>query len=76
MQYKVVLLDLRIPGVSGLELLETVRDKNPGVIIITGYASIETAVETARTGAIDYLPKPFTPGEIRDVTDKAFRFAA
>jgi len=76
--YKLVLLDLKIPQVKGLELLEAVRDKNPEakVIIITGYASIETAVETARMGAIDYLPKPFTPKEIRNVTEKAFRLAA
>ena len=76
--YKLVLLDLKIPGVKGLELLEAVRDKNPAtkVIIITGYASIETAVEGAKKGAIDYLPKPFTPDEIRGVTERAFRLAA
>jgi CheY-like chemotaxis protein len=76
--YKLVLLDLKIPGVKGLELLKAVRDKNPEakVIIITGYASIETAVESARQGAIDYLPKPFTPDEIRTVTEKAFSLAA
>ena len=76
--YRLVLLDLKIPGVRGLELLKAVRDKNPAtnVIIITGYASIETAVESARQGAVDYLPKPFTPDEIRMVTDNAFRLAA
>ena len=76
--YNLILLDLKIPGVKGLELLKVVRDKNPKarVIIITGYASIETAVESARQGAIDYLPKPFTPDEIRSVTDNAFRLAA
>jgi CheY-like chemotaxis protein len=76
--YKLVLLDLRIPGVRGLELLTALRDQNPEtkVIIITGYASIETAVEAARLGAIDYLAKPFTPDEIRDATAKAFRLAA
>jgi DNA-binding response OmpR family regulator len=76
--YKLVLLDLKIPGVKGLELLNAVHDKNPEakVIIITGYASIETAVESARQGAIDYLPKPFTPDEIRAVTENAFRLAA
>jgi DNA-binding NtrC family response regulator len=46
------------------------------VIIITGYASIETAVESARLGAMDYLQKPFTPDEIRTVTDQAFKLAA
>jgi DNA-binding response OmpR family regulator len=76
--YPLVLLDLRVPGVKGLELLKALRDQNPEskVIIITGYASIETAVEAARLGAIDYLAKPFTPDEIRDATDKAFRLAA
>ena len=76
--YKLVLLDLKIPGVTGLELLQAIREKRPEtmVIIVTGYASIETAVETARIGAVDYLAKPFTPAEIRDVTEKAFRLAA
>ncbi|MFO7560441.1 MAG: response regulator [Desulfobacterales bacterium] len=76
--YKLILLDLRIPGVKGLELLSTISEKHPKtkVIIITGYASIETAVEAARIGAIDYLAKPFTPDEIRGVTEKAFKLAA
>jgi DNA-binding NtrC family response regulator len=46
------------------------------VIIITGYASIETAIETARIGAIDYLPKPFTPDELRNVAERAYTLAA
>ncbi|MGA6925224.1 MAG: response regulator [Desulfosarcina sp.] len=77
-QYKLVLLDLRIPGVKGLELLEAIMEKNPDakVIMITGYASIETAVEAARMGAVDYLPKPFTPDEIRSATERAFQIAA
>ena len=76
--YSLILLDLRIPGVKGLELLKAVHDTRPEakVIIITGYASIETAVETARMGAVDYLNKPFTPDEIRNATDNALRFAA
>ena len=76
--YSLVLLDLRIPGVKGLELLEAIVDKNPDakVIMITGYASIETAVEAARIGAVDYLPKPFTPDEIRSATERAFKIAA
>jgi len=76
--YLIVLLDLKIPGVKGLELLEAVRDKNPAtrVIIITGYASIETAVESARLGAVGYLPKPFTPDEMRNATDQALQLAA
>jgi DNA-binding response OmpR family regulator len=76
--YKLILLDLKIPGVKGLELLAAIRDQQPEakVIIITGYASIETAVEAARMGAVDYLPKPFTPKEVRGATEKAFRLAA
>jgi len=76
--YALVVLDLKIPEVKGLELLKAIHDKRPEtmVIIITGYASIETAVEASRMGAVDYLPKPFTPEEIRNATEKAFRFAA
>lgn len=76
--YKVILLDLKIPGVNGLELLAAIREKSPDsrVIIITGYATIETAKETARLGAVDYLAKPFTPEEIRISTENAFRYAA
>ncbi len=76
--YKLVLLDLRIPGVSGLELLSAIAEKQPDarVIIITGYASIETAINTARIGAVDYLPKPFTPDELRHVTQRAYALAA
>ncbi|HSO60066.1 MAG TPA: response regulator [Desulfobacterales bacterium] len=76
--YALVLLDLKIPGVNGLELLAAIREQQPTakVIIITGYASIETAVAGARMGAIDYLPKPFTPEEIRHATENAFRLAA
>lgn len=70
--YTLVLLDLKVPGVKGFELLESVRQHQPAakVIMITGYASIETAVTAARMGVIDYLPKPFTPDEIRGATDR------
>ena len=76
--YRLVLLDLKIPGVKGLELLRAIREKRPEslVIIITGYASLETAKETARLGAVAYLPKPFTPNEIREVTESAVQLAA
>ncbi len=76
--YKLVLLDLRMPGVSGLELLKAISQVQPHarVIIITGYASIETAIETARIGAVDYLPKPFTPDELRNVAERAYTLAA
>jgi len=77
-RYALVLLDLRIPDVKGLELLTAIRARNERtkVIIITGYASVETAVECARLGAVDYLPKPFTPAEIRTAAESAFQLAA
>lgn len=76
--YALILLDLKIPGVRGLELLQHVSEKQPNakVIMITGYASIETAKEAARMGAVEYLPKPFTPDEIRGATERAFKLAA
>jgi len=76
--YELVLLDLKIPGVQGMELLRAIKDKRPEtkVIIITGYASIESAKESARLGIVDYLHKPFTPDEIRNAAENALTAAA
>ena len=76
--YALILLDLKIPGVRGLELLQYIGEKQPRakVIMITGYASVETAKEAARMGIVEYLPKPFTPDEIRGATQRAFKLAA
>jgi DNA-binding NtrC family response regulator len=76
--YSLVILDLKMPGVKGLELLAAIRERQPAarVIIVTGYASIDTAVEGARLGAVGYVPKPFTPEELRLATDNAVRLAA
>lgn len=76
--YPVIMLDLKMPGVKGLELLKSIRERRPEsmVVIVTGYASIETAVETARMGAVGYLAKPFTPDEIRFAAENAVRLAA
>jgi len=76
--YRLVLLDLKMPGVKGLELLKAIRDIRPNamLVIITGYASIESAVESARMGAVDFLAKPFTPDEIRHAAENAIRLAA
>ncbi|MDY6953950.1 MAG: response regulator [Thermodesulfobacteriota bacterium] len=73
-----ILLDMKIPGVKGLDLLETIREENPTVpvIMITGYATVETAVESIKLGAIDYVPKPFTPDELHEAVERAFRRAA
>lgn len=62
-----VLIDLKMPGISGLDVLEKVKkiDSNIIPIVITGYATIESAVEAMKRGAYDILHKPFTPGELR-----------
>lgn len=71
--YQVVLADIKMPGMDGIELLQRIKKINPQieVIMITGYATIETAVRSMREGAYDYLPKPFTPEELRMLVKKA-----
>ena len=71
--FHVVLLDLKLPGVEGMVVLSRIKKENPEtpVIIITGYASIESAVEAVKRGASDYLPKPFTPEQLRVIVKKA-----
>ncbi len=61
--YDLVLVDLMMPGIGGLDLIRKVHDIDPEIIVvvITGYATIETAVESTKRGAYDYLPKPFAP---------------
>jgi len=70
--FDVALVDLRLGGESGLELLESLRDQSPrlAVVLITAHASIDTAVEAMRRGALDYLPKPFTPAQVRAVLER------
>jgi DNA-binding NtrC family response regulator len=62
----VVLLDLRLPDIDGLEVLKIIREKNVGVdvIILTGHGSIDTAIEAIRMGAFDYVSKPCPLGEL------------
>ena len=62
-----VLVDLKMPGVCGMEVLKKIRDIDPNIIavVITGFATIDSAVESMKEGAYDFLPKPFTPDELR-----------
>jgi NtrC-family two-component system response regulator AlgB len=67
--YDVVLLDLKLSQESGLDVLEEILRLSPqvAVVMVTAYASVETAVEAMRRGAFDYLPKPCTPDQVRQV---------
>lgn len=68
-----ILLDLMMPGMSGMEVLEQVQalDGTLPVIIITGYATVESAVEAMKKGAYDFIAKPFTPDQLRIVVKRA-----
>jgi two-component system NtrC family response regulator len=65
-EWDVILLDLMIPDLSGLEVLAQIHRVRPdqAVIIITGFATIQTSIEAIKQGAFDYIPKPFTPEEL------------
>jgi DNA-binding NtrC family response regulator len=65
--YDVAVVDLKLPQMTGIELLRALRKLDPdiAVIVVTGYATVETAVEAMKDGAADYLQKPFTPDELR-----------
>lgn len=71
--FNVVVADLKMPGMDGIELLKIIKKEYPQIIfiIITGYATVATAVEAMKGGAFDYIPKPFTPDEVRMVVKKA-----
>lgn len=72
-RWDVVLVDLKMPGMDGMELLQRIRniDEQIVVIIITAYATIDTAVEAMKLGAYDYVTKPFDPDDISRLIQKA-----
>ncbi|MFI5395943.1 MAG: sigma-54-dependent transcriptional regulator [Candidatus Binatia bacterium] len=72
----VILLDLKLPDVSGMTLLERINVERPGsvVIMVTGFASIEAAVEAVKKGAADFLAKPFPPDELAFKVSKALDY--
>ncbi len=73
--YDLAFLDLRLGAANGLDLIPTLLSHNPGlwVIVMTAYATIDTAVDAIKRGAADYLPKPFTPVQIRHVVDNCLK---
>lgn len=68
-QFKVVLTDIWMRGADGFEVLKTARAANPSsyVVMITGYATLDSALRAVREGAYDYLPKPFALGQLEVV---------
>jgi signal transduction histidine kinase len=71
---QLLLVDLKMPELDGLHVIERVRQAAPDVVIavITGYATISTAVEAMKAGAYDFLPKPFTPDELRLIVRRGY----
>ncbi len=69
----ILLLDRKLPGISGLDVLRVLDERCPDLItvMITAYASLDAAVKATKRGAYDFLPKPFTPAELRATVDKA-----
>ena len=72
-QYDLVLLDIKMPGMDGMELQKKLRevDSDLTVVIMTGYASVETAVEALKMGAYDYITKPVDPDELVHLVSNA-----
>ncbi len=70
--HDIALLDLRLPGASGMEALHRLRESNPEMVIVvmTGYATVPSAVEAMRLGAYDYMTKPFSMEDLRGKLDR------
>ena len=71
--FDLIILDLKMPGLDGMEILRMIQDEGlqAEVIVITGYATVESAVEAMKLGAYDYIPKPFTPDALRLIAGRA-----
>ena len=71
-RFDVVVTDMRLPGADGLAVLKAVRKAQPdaGVIVITGYADVQTAVEAMKLGAFDYIAKPFEPAHLLSLVER------
>lgn len=72
-EFDLVITDLKMPGMNGIEVLKSIKILQPEVpvILVTGYAAVDNAIESMKSGAADYIPKPFTPDEILSKSRKA-----
>ena len=77
-EYDIVLTDIRMPDIGGMRVLRDVKRSKPSlpVVIITGYASVKSAVQAMKLGAADYIEKPFTPDQLLRAVDAALDRAA
>lgn len=71
--FHLVFCDLKMPGMDGMDVVRQIKEKNPEVpvVVITGFGSIESAVAAMKEGAFHYMSKPFSPHELRVITEKA-----
>lgn len=72
-KFDLMIVDLKMPGISGLDVIKQIKEEQPEtmMVMITGHSTVDSATEALKTGAFDYLPKPFTPDEISTVVEKA-----
>jgi DNA-binding NtrC family response regulator len=70
--YDLVLLDLRLPGMSGMEVLNRLKDLDirTNIVVISAHGTIDLAVSVLKSGALDFVEKPFSPDEIRQIVAK------
>ncbi len=74
--YDIILLDLMMPSLSGFDVLAHVKSLHPEtvIIVISGYATLENSIEAMKRGAFDFIPKPFSPEQLRVLTRKAIEY--
>jgi two-component system, OmpR family, phosphate regulon sensor histidine kinase PhoR len=74
--YDIILLDLMMPSLSGFDVLAHVKTLHPDtvIIVISGYATVENSIEAMKRGAFDFMPKPFSPEQLRVLTKKAIEY--
>jgi CheY-like chemotaxis protein len=74
-EFALLLLDLKMPGIDGMDVLRQIRERWPKtrVIVITAHGSIDLAVEAMKLGAVDFIQKPFSPTEIRELVTKVLK---
>lgn len=75
-RYDLIVTDLMMPGMDGLKFLERVKTVDPKakIVMITGYATLETAMEAQQKGAFGYIAKPYTNEEFRSIVRRALKF--